>query len=658
MIKRYVYGNPIDTGAIEADILKSIESYSSENINGSVISIQAKVGDKTKKVEATQFIWKLKENDFVWGLGETMRGINKRGYKYISYNTDDPHHRQDMPSLYGTHNFFIIDGENALGVFVDTPARTTFYVGSEVADEIKVVAETKDCNLFVIDGRDAYDIAKQFLSVIGRSFIPPLWAFGFSQSRWGYKNAKDVDTVIKKYREANIPLDSVCLDIDYMDRYIDFTINEDRFPNLKDYVAEKKAEGIHLVPIIDAGVKIEPGNATYDEGVKNNYFCTNKEGKEFKAAVWPGMTHFPDFFKPETRKWFGHEYKSLTDLGLDGFWNDMNEPAIFYSEYSKKQSVIDLVLNFLIKSRAERKNNGEPSAYKDYANFFHEVEGKKLCHHDVHNLFGALMTRAAGEGLSDILDHRYLLYTRSSYIGAHRYGGIWTGDNGSSFEMLRQNVYQMPGLNMCGFIYSGADTGGFGGNCTRELLLRWLAFSVFTPLMRDHSCMGTRNQECYAFGDTEDFRKIVNLRYRLLPYIYSEFMKAALNKDMYIKPLGFVYKDEKSKTIEDQLLVGESIMVAPIVEEGAISRKVYLPEEMMQVTFDGDNFDFEIVKAGEIEISVPLNKVVFFIRKDHAIVVAKKTVQTTKDLDLSDVNKLGYDVDYNQYVDDGISKLG
>ena len=647
MIKRYKYGNPINTGAVVDDCFENIEEV--------IVSEASATGEDGNRIS---LIYPLDAEDAIYGLGETMRGINKRGYRYIMYNTDDPHHKQDMPSLYGAHNFLVIDGISKLGIFVDTPARTTFDVDVDDSGEIRIVAESSDAYVYEITGDSAYDITHQFLKIIGRSFIPPLWAFGFCQSRWGYKNAKDVDTVIKKYREANIPLDSVCIDIDYMDRFIDFTINPKRFPNMKEYVDEKKTQGIHLVPIIDAGVKIEPGDPTYEEGIAGKYFCTNAEGKEYKAAVWPGLTHFPDFFKSDTRKWFGGRYKVLTDLGLDGFWNDMNEPAVFYSESTPKESNLDRVLNFLIKSRAERKQKGESNAYISYRHFFHDIDGKKVCHHDVHNLYGALMTRAAGEGLSEILDHRYLLYTRSTYIGSHRYGGLWTGDNNSSFEMLKQNLQQMPGLNMCGYIYSGADTGGFGGNCTRELLLRWLALSTFTPLMRDHSCMGTRNQECYAFGDTDAFRRVVNLRYRLIPYIYSEFMKAALAQDMFIKPLAFEYGNDKTTaSISDQLLVGEGIMIAPVVEEGVNGRDVYLPEEMIQVRFDGEKFETEVCQAGFHYIQVPLHQVVFYIRNNKSIVVSKKQYTSTIDMDLSDVERLGYDVEYDHYIDDGISKL-
>ncbi|MCR5546659.1 MAG: alpha-glucosidase [Lachnospiraceae bacterium] len=642
MISCQIFGNPIETGAVvDEEHLVSYEKVSEESLP-----------------ETRLFSYELDQKDIVYGLGETMGGINKRGKSYVSYNTDDPHHRQSMPSMYGAHNFFIIDGKEPKGVFVDSPARVTFHVDVNHSGVVEVIVESADVKLYTISGDGAYDITRQFLNIIGRSFIPPLWAFGYGQSRWGYKNHKDIDKVVAEYKKVDIPLDYICLDIDYMDRYIDFTINEKRFPNMKEYVEEKKKEGIHLVPIIDAGVKVEPGNETYEVGISNGYFATNEEGGPFHAAVWPGMTHFPDFFQSATREWFGSEYHKLTDLGFEGFWNDMNEPSIFYSEYSHKQNKIDQILDFLMPSRAEKKEGSKNNSYHDYKHFYHMVEGKRRNHHDVHNLFGGLMIRASGEGLSKLLNKRYLLFARSSYIGAHRYGGIWTGDNHSSFEMLQQNLSHMASLNMCGFLYSGADTGGFGGNCSRELLLRWLAFSDFTPLMRNHSALGTKKQECYRYDQPEDFKRIIALRYRLLPYLYSEFMKAALNKDMYMKPLGFIYpNDEKARACEDQLLVGEGIMIAPILEEGRTKRKVYLPEEMIGVRFDGDHFAEKKFAAGEIEIDVPLNEVVFFIRKDHKVCIANKLVKSTKDLNLRDVKYLGYDVEYEQYKDDGESKL-
>ena len=402
------------------------------------------------------------------------------------------------------------------------------------------------------------------------------------------------------------------------------------------------------MPIVDAGIKVEPGNAVYEEGVEKGCFCKNQDGRDFQAEVWPGMTHFPDFMRETVRAWFGSQYRFYTELGLEGFWNDMNEPAIFSTESRKKNAPPD----------AERGDPDQPGRHiADYKDFFHRLDdGRRISNYKVHNVYGAMMTKASGEGLEKLLDKRYLLFSRSSYIGAHRYGGIWTGDNESSWRMLRQNVYHMPSLNMCGFLYSGADTGGFGGNTSRELLLRWLAFSVFTPLMRNHSAIGTRKQECYRFRGTEDFQSIISLRYRLLPYLYSEYMKAALRQDMLIRPLAFDYPDdEKARRIEDQLMVGEGIMIAPILEKGVKGRIVYLPEPMTEVRYSGGSFTCMDVGAGERTAMAPLNTVVFYIRRGKLVPVGK-AVSNTAEMDLLDVELLGSGTSYEQYVDDGSAK--
>ena len=491
MVTQYIYGVPVETFAAvkEVEHGKELPYFSWEK-------------DMT-------FTCPLGKEDIVYGLGETMRGINKRGARYISFNYDDSRHRDDMPSMYGSHNFIVVDGEKTFGAFFDTPAKVVFDIDSAGDGLLSVACESSDLRLYIVEGGSAYSVVKEFLGIIGRSFLPPLWAFGYGQSRWGYKTARDISRVAAKHREAGIPLDYICLDIDYMDRYIDFTVHKRRFPKMAAYVKMMLEQGLHLVPIVDAGIKVEPGNAVYEEGVEKGCFCKNQDGRDFQAEVWPGMTHFPDFMRETVRAWFGSQYRFYTELGLEGFWNDMNEPAIFSTESRKKNAPPD----------AERGDPDQPGRHiADYKDFFHRLDdGRRISNYKVHNVYGAMMTKASGEGLEKLLDKRYLLFSRSSYIGAHRYGGIWTGDNESSWRMLRQNVYHMPSLNMCGFLYSGADTGGFGGNTSRELLLRWLAFSVFTPLMRNHSAIGTRKQECYRFRGTEDFQSIISLRYRLLP---------------------------------------------------------------------------------------------------------------------------------------------
>ena len=662
MIRKYIYGTPFETEAVVTDIAQTdgAPAYG-------VINTQ----------DGFAFTYIMEEDDIVYGLGEANRGINKRGYCYISDCTDDPDHTEDKRSLYGAHNFIVITGKKTFGLFFDYPSKLTFDVGYTRMDTLKVFCADADLALYVIDGNSPYDIVKQFRGMIGRSYIPPKFAFGFGQSRWGYKTKEDFEKVAQSYRENHIPLDMIYMDIDYMDSYKDFTVN-DGFKDFPAFVQEMKNQHIRLVPIIDAGVKIEDGYDVYEEGVKNRYFCQREDGSDFVAAVWPGDTHFPDVLNPEARKWFGDKYRFLTDQGIEGFWNDMNEPAIFYSKEGLEEAK-EMARKFAEtgtsnwdgseKSEETKEDIGVwqlgdklgslSNSQDDYKRFYHNVNGQMVRHDKVHNLFGFNMTRAAGEAFERIdPDKRFLMFSRSSYIGMHRYGGIWTGDNKSWWSHILLNLKMMPSLNMCGFLYTGADLGGFGADTTRDLLLRFLALGVFTPLMRNHAALGTREQECYQFENVEDFRHVVGVRYRLLPYLYSEYMKAALTDDMYFKPLSFVYPDDKmARRIEDQLMLGNEIMIAPVYEQNAKGRYVYLPEEMKFVKFLPDgSISEEVLEKGIHYVDIALNEVPLFIRSGRCIPVAD-AAECVDEINMDTIRLIGYDgAEYVLYDDDGVHK--
>lgn len=650
MIKKYIYGTPFDTEATVIDIEKTEGSPEYGNI-----SCENKFC----------FEYEMSEKDMVFGLGESNRGINKRGYYYISNCTDDPQHTEHKSSFYGAHNFIIISGEKNFGIFIDYPSSVCFDIGYTHSDKLSIVCESCDLNFYVIYGESAYDIVKQFRKLIGRSYIPPKFAFGFAQSRWGYKTKEDYREVAREYRNHHIPIDMIYMDIDYMEDFKDFTFNKQNFSDFDEFVKEIKQYDLRLIPIIDAGVKIEKGYSIYEEGIENNYFCKKEDGTDFVAAVWPGYTHFPDVLNKEARKWFGSKYRILTEKGIEGFWNDMNEPAIFYTPEG-----IERIKNHMKKFIEKQPSKHDVWFMKDemlylanhssdYASFYHNVDGQKIRHDKVHNLYGYNMTRAASEGLNEIdSNRRYLLFSRSSYIGMHRYGGIWTGDNMSWWSHILLNIKMMPSLNMCGFLYIGADLGGFGGDTTRELLLRWLAFGIFTPIMRNHSADGTRRQECYQFERTEELKQIIDVRYRLIPYIYSEYMKAALYDDMYFKPLAFVYAhDDIAKEIEDQLIIGNEVMIAPIYTQNAKGRSVYLPENMMMVKFLGDgSIQTEQYQKGYHYIVVALNEVVLFVREGKCIPIVD-AAECVEKIDIESMQLYGYqNSEYLFYDDDGITK--
>ena len=343
----------------------------------------------------------------------------------------------------------------------------------------------------------------------------------------------------------------------------------------------------------------------------------------------------------------------------------MNEPAIFYSKEGMEEFK-ELMKKYLEAGEESMSIFEVKDAVlnladspKDYASFYHQTEAGRIRHDKVHNLFGYNMTRAAGEAFDRINpDKRFLMFSRSSYVGMHRYGGIWTGDNKSWWSHILLNLKMMPSLNMCGFLYTGADIGGFGADATRDLVLRWTALGIFTPLMRNHSAMGTRRQECYQFENPEDFRHVIQVRYRLIPYLYSEYMKAALSDDMYFKPLAFAYpEDTFASQVEDQLMLGNEIMIAPVYTQNALGRYVYLPEEMKFVKFMPDGTIFEkVLEAGHHYVEVALNEVPLFIRKGKCIPLAQPA-ESVEALDTANLEMLGYEgAEYVLYEDDGVHK--
>ena len=654
MIQRFSFGHPFPTQSV-------------------VLSLPAESGSVPFLTpDSTGWRFPLSEQAAVYGLGEMPRGINKRGWHYITNNTDESRHTEDKLSFYGAHNFLLVrDGSTCFGLFVDFPGKVYYDIGYTRHDLFSFHTETPDYDLYLLSGGNENAICKEFRTLIGRSYIPPKWAFGLAQSRWGYKTEEDVREVARQYKEHDLPLDMICMDIEYMQDYADFTVNKERFPDLAKLSADLKAQGIRLVPIIDAGVRVDPNDSTCTEGLEKGYFCKKADGTPFVAAVWPGKAYFADFLRPEVREWFGHKYKALTDCGIEGFWNDMNEPSLFYSPERLRAFLNDMAA-LREKDNIEQEEfflrvvggaMGLMNSPADYASFYHEVDGQKVRHDQVHNLYGGSMTRAAGEAFADLRPgQRTLLYSRSSFIGSHRYGGIWLGDNNSSWAQLLANIQMMPSVQMCGFLYSGADLCGFSCDTTPDLALRWLEFGLLTPLMRNHSAVGTRMQEYYRFPEVlPAVRNMIRLRYALLPYLYSEFMKAALENTSYFRPLAFDYPDDPdAREVEDQLLLGEGLMAAPVYVQNAHGRHVYLPEPMKLLRLRAvDDYDEEILPAGHHYIRCALDEVLLFLRPGHIIPVAQPANNTAElddaSLTLWSFLPDGESAEYRMYRDDGVT---
>ena len=654
MIQRFSFGHPFPTQSV-------------------VLSLPAESGPiPFLTPDGSGWQLTLSEQAAVYGLGEMPRGINKRGWHYIANNTDESRHSEDKLSFYGAHNFLLVrDGSTCFGLFVDFPGKVYYDIGYSRHDLLSFHTETPDYDLYLLSGGNENAICKEFRTLIGRSYIPPKRAFGLAQSRWGYKTEEDVREVARQYKEHDLPLDMICMDIEYMQDYADFTVNKERFPDLTKLSADLKAQGIRLVPIIDAGVRVDPNDSTCTEGLEKGYFCKKADGTPFVAAVWPGKAYFADFLRPEVREWFGHKYKALTDCGIEGFWNDMNEPSLFYSP-ERLRAFLDDMAALREKDNIEQEEffprvvggaMGLMNSPADYASFYHEADGRKVRHDQVHNLYGGSMTRAAGEAFADLRPgQRTLLYSRSSFIGSHRYGGIWLGDNNSSWAQLLANIQMMPSVQMCGFLYSGADLCGFSCDTTPDLALRWLEFGLLTPLMRNHSAVGTRMQEYYRFPEVlPAVRNMIRLRYALLPYLYSEFMKAALENTSYFRPLAFDYPDDPdAREVEDQLLLGEGLMAAPVYVQNAHGRHVYLPEPMKLLRLRAvDDYDEEILPAGHHYIRCALDEMLLFIRPGHIIPVAQPANNTAElddaSLTLWSFLPNGESAEYRMYRDDGVT---
>ena len=654
MIQRFSFGHPFPTQSV-------------------VLSLPAESGPiPFLTPDGSGWQLTLSEQAAVYGLGEMPRGINKRGWHYIANNTDESRHSEDKLSFYGAHNFLLVrDGSTCFGLFVDFPGKVYYDIGYSRHDLLSFHTETPDYDLYLLSGGNENAICREFRTLIGRSYIPPRWAFGLAQSRWGYKTEEDVREVARQYKEHDLPLDMICMDIEYMQDYADFTVNKERFPDLTKLSADLKAQGIRLVPIIDAGVRVDPNDSTCAEGLEKGYFCKKADGTPFVAAVWPGKAYFADFLRPEVREWFGHKYKALTDCGIEGFWNDMNEPSLFYSP-ERLRAFLDDMAALREKDNIEQEEffprvvggaMGLMNSPADYASFYHEADGRKVRHDQVHNLYGGSMTRAAGEAFADLRPgQRTLLYSRSSFIGSHRYGGIWLGDNNSSWAQLLANIQMMPSVQMCGFLYSGADLCGFSCDTTPDLALRWLEFGLLTPLMRNHSAVGTRMQEYYRFPEVlPAVRNMIRLRYALLPYLYSEFMKAALENTSYFRPLAFDYPDDSdAREVEDQLLLGEGLMAAPVYVQNAHGRHVYLPEPMKLLRLRAvDDYDEEILPAGHHYIRCALDEMLLFIRPGHIIPVAQPANNTAElddaSLTLWSFLPNGESAEYRMYRDDGVT---
>ncbi|MDI9366982.1 MAG: glycoside hydrolase family 31 protein [Thermotogota bacterium] len=631
--------------------LHGLEGSSSQDFN------EMKIEEKTDGFSITI---ELHNDQAVLGLGQTIGPLNKRGGVYEMYNTDEPDHSPSKRKLYSTLPIFYISSpERQIGFFLDHPGYSRFDVGFEIRDRLKIDVEGSGFDLFMFFEKPE-EILRDIFKLTGNPMFLPIWSLGYHQSRWSYADEKTVLDIAKEFRDRKIPCDAIYLDIDYMDEFMVFTWNSDRFPEPSSMIDELSSMGMKVVAIVDPGVKAVDGYDVFEDGIKNDSFCKREDGRLFRAAVWPGESSFPDFLNAATRSWWGEYYDRLLKNGIAGFWNDMNEPAIFYTPESLKELRLmsseledrGIETEFLFGRIMSKKK------YHDYGNDFTQRDdgGIVHLHSEVRNIYGFNMARAAYEGIRRYdPGRRPFNITRSSYPGIQRYAILWTGDNDSQWEHLLSEIRLVQSISLAGVSFTGCDVGGFGGDCSGELLVRWTQFGAFLPFFRNHSAIGTRRQEPWAFDEEVErlVKKAIDLRYSLLPYLYSIHKQSVDGETTMIRPLSIVWpQDRETYYADDQFMLGPAIMVAPVYQRNSEGRHVYLPE--------GEWLDLNsksVIEGGHIWVNAPLNTVPHFQRRDTLLVTTAST-QYTESGSWGDLHITGFveeRAEFDLYEDDGFT---
>jgi len=539
---------------------------------------------------------KLYPDEKFIGLGEKTGDLNRRGSSYYNWNSDVPEHTPKSDPLYETFPFFIgIHGGLTYGLFFDNTHKSYFDFGASTDDQMSSFgADAGDLNYYFFGAQTVPQLIEDYTWLTGRMEMPPLWSLGYQQCRWSYASAAEVLEVAEHLRKDNIPADVMYCDIDYMDHYKIFTWNKQTFPDPKGMIDKLKEMNFHLVTIVDPGIKIEPGYKQYDEGVAKNYFATYPNGEKFVGSVWPGRCHFPDFYRDDVRKWWGASFTALTEPGVEGFWNDMNEPSAWGQD-----------IPWMVK----------------FGNYYMP---------EVRNAYGMQMARATFEGTKKILGKRPFVLTRAAYAGTQRYSAVWTGDNSAYDAHMLLGVRMVNALGITGMPLVGVDIGGFMGDPTPELMVRWNSLGVYTPMFRNHAAKGTIYREPWRWGkQNEDIiRKDIEQRYKLLPYIYSGYYQAHQTGLPVARTLAIDYTQDTiiyHTKYQNQFLFGDAIMVAP-VESTKLSEDVYLPHGDWYRLSTGEKF----AGGDTIAAAAPLNDLPVFI-KGSAIIPMQNLIQSTNE---------------------------
>ncbi|MXV52792.1 DUF4968 domain-containing protein [Pedobacter sp. HMF7647] len=532
---------------------------------------------------------KASAEESFFGLGDKTANFNLRGKRLVNWNSDTYSFAKDQDPLYRSIPFYIgLSDETAYGIFFDNTFKSYFDFAHEDNGKTSFWADGGELQYYYIHGPKMMDVVKRYHSLTGTHPMPPLWALGFHQCRWSYYPESKIKDLARNFRERKIPCDAIYLDIDYMDGYRCFTWNKKYFPDPKRMVKELADDGFRTVVIIDPGIKVDDNYWVFREGKEKKYFCRRCDDYFMEGYVWPGRCQFPDFTNPEVRDWWGTLFEGLVDAGVAGVWNDMNEPAVFGSG------------TFPVDVR-------------------HNFDGHRGSHRKAHNVYGMQMVRATYNGLKKLYKNkRPFTITRAGYSGVQRYSSVWTGDNVASWEHLKLGSVQLQRLSVSGISFCGTDIGGFSGEPDAELFTRWIQFGVFSPFMRAHSAGDTREREPWSFGEVYEAinRKFIELRYRLLPYIYSAFWEHHKYGFPILRPVVMLEQEDKTNHYrENEFTFGDKILVAPVTEPGIQQMVVYLPKGKWY-----DYWTHELIEGGrEITVATPLDSLPIFVKAGSVI---------------------------------------
>ncbi len=503
------------------------------------------------------------DKDKIYGLGDKAAHLNRRSFEYISWNTDDPtQHNETHKSLYKSINYLMVNHHRTAyyGIFYPSSYKCVINLGKYSKNFMYIGTKQGEYDYFLFLGDTPAELTRNYTELVGRTLFPPMKFLGYHASRWSYRE-EEMRELCRFSKEEKMPLDYIHMDIDYMDHYKVYTVSQQYLPDAEKLAEELAEDGIGVIPILDPAVKVEEGYPLYEELTKNRGFAT-WNGADYVNVVWPGDSKYPNYFSGETANYLtGVTEEFLKKYQFSGIWCDMNEPAFFEEPMPDE-----------VEFRA----------------------GDKAYYHDeVHNLYAEAMTKCISQAFKN-QNLRPAVITRAAFATTSPYATSWNGDNQSLWSHLEISLPQVMTMNLSGFAVNGVDIGGFAGDCSKELLIRWIEANVFQPFLRNHAAKHTRHQEPQSFDEetVELYRKYLNLRYEFLPYLYDLLHKAHTEGEPMYRPLFYDYPaDENAKERNDEVMVGPSVLYAPILHQGERSRVVYLPEGKWVNYFTNEIFE-------------------------------------------------------------------